>query len=130
VIGEVYRAPNRDRYGDPVDDDGNPVDMLDPSGLCHIGRIDSLVMGGQSWSRVQTRGEVADTTGMIGCPVAGFLPLELPFTLGELKLTHGDRIDIDGVRYSVVGPRLWDYENSLTGTNFGRYWVHVTAATN
>lgn len=130
IIGEVYRAPARDRFGDPVDLDGNPVSMLDPEGHCHIGTLTGIVMGDLSSASVNTRGEVASTEGMISAPEDGLLPAELPFNLGEMKLQHGDRIDIDEVRYSVVGPRMWDYPNTITGTSFGRYWVKVTAHTN
>ena len=116
--GKVFRAPKRDRYGDPVDDDGNPIDMLDEFGLAYVGTIERVIIGGSSWNPRNTRGEVASTEGMIGCPRDG------------IKLQHGDRIDIDNVRYSIVGQRQWDYPHSLTGSNFGHYWVKAEAVTN
>jgi hypothetical protein len=118
ITGDLYRSAKRDRHGDPVDDDGNPVDLLDPDGLAFVGTIEDIVMGGLSSNSLNVRGEVASTDGMIGCPRAG------------IKLQHGDRIDIDSVRYQVVGPRLWDYPSALTGTDFTRYWVRVDAVLN
>src|SRR5690348_15056736 len=98
--------------------------MFDKDGLAFVGTLTDIVMGGMSWNSRNTRGEIADSAGMIGVPRVG-LPATLPFTIGPSHLVSGDRIDIDGVRYSVVGQRLWDYPNKLTDTQFSHYWVNV-----
>jgi hypothetical protein len=53
---------------------------------------------------------------LIGCPRDA-----------AIKLQNGDRIDIDSVRYAVIGPRLFDYDHALTGSPTRRYWVKVDA---
>jgi hypothetical protein len=111
----VFRAPMRDRHGDPVDANGNPVNMLDEEGNAFVGEIKGIVMGGLSASpRMSARGEASDTRGMIGCPLRA-----------SVKLKFGDRVEIDGVRYRVISNPEWGYSGTLTGTNFGSYWVDV-----
>lgn len=117
LSGRVFRAPARNRHGDPVDEDGNPVDMLDEDGLAYVGTIGGVVLGGMSAQPSRSREETADTTGMVGCPAGA-----------QVKLAFGDRIDIAGVRYRVTSPPKWDYPQSLTGTRFGYYWVDVGGA--
>lgn len=114
LTGRVFRAPARDRHGDPVDELGRPVSMLDEDGLAFVGQIKGIVMGGMSASPSRAREETADTGGMIGCPVRS-----------SVKLSFGDRIDIGGVRYQVTSRPEWDYRQALTGTRFRHYWVDV-----
>lgn len=110
----VFRAPLRDRHGDAIDADGNPVDMLDEEGNAFVGRISKIVMGGMSASPSRSREESSDTRGMIGCP-----------RRAAVKLKFGDRVEINGVRYRVISKPEWDYRSSLTGTDFGYYWVDI-----
>ena len=107
ITGEVYRF-ERDWRGDPVNPD-------DPTN--HLGTISGIVFGGRSVSARDGREERSDTTGQIGCPRDG------------IKLQAGDRIVIDGIRYDVVGPRLWDYPSNLTGFVFPLYFIEVRAVT-
>lgn len=117
LSGKVFRAPKRDRYGDPVDDDGNPISMTDEEGLAFIGTLDDIIMGAQSASPSMGRQESSDTTGMIGCR------RDL-----EPKLKLGDRIVINGTRYEVSAKPEWDFGHSFSGsTFFNRYWVDVRA---
>lgn len=106
IYGEVFRT-EKDRRGNPV------TETFSEDG--HIGTIGPLIMGGQSSSLRDGRQETADTTGKIGVPRDG------------IKLKMGDRVVILDVRYSVVGPREFDYPSNLTGTDFGLYWVEVRA---
>lgn len=112
--GLVFRAPLRDRHGDAIDEDGNPVDMLDEEGNAFVGEINNIVMGGMSASPKMAREESSDTSGMIGCP-----------RRGKVKLQFGDRININGVRYRVTSNPEWDYPHYLTGSDFGFYWVNI-----
>lgn len=114
--GDVFRAPKTDRHGDPVDDAGNPVKITDKEGLAFLGTLTDIIMGGQSASKVLSRQESSDTSGMIGCRRD-----RTP------KLKFGDRIVIDGIKYEVKSPPEWDHPHSFTGTNFNRYWVDVIA---
>lgn len=114
--GDVYRAPKRDRHGDPVDDAGNPVKITDKEGLAFLGTLDDIIMGGQSASKVLSRQESSDTSGMIGCRRD-----RTP------KVKFGDRIVIDGIKYEVKSVPEWDHNHPWTGTNFNRYWVDVIA---
>lgn len=113
---KVFRAPNRDRHGDPIDLAGNPVDMMDDEGNAYVGEIKRIVMGGLSASPKMARGESSDTRGMIGCP-----------SKASVKLKFGDRVEINDVRYRVISRPEWDYPQSLTGTRFGYYWIDVEA---
>lgn len=116
---DVFRAPARDRHGDPVDSNGNPVSLTDKDGLAYIGTATNVIIGGQSVQPARgsdARGEWADTSGLIGLPRNG------------IKVQSGDRLVIDGIRYAVTGPRLWDAPHPTTGTNFPYYWINTTAA--
>ena len=67
------------------------------------------------------RSETADVVSQVGAP-----------RHAEILLRHGDRLvitDSDGysVRYRVVGPRLFDYPNSLSGWDHKLYWIRVEA---
>jgi hypothetical protein len=113
VIGTVYRATARNAHGDAIDSDGN-VTRLDGDTL--VGTVTGLVMGGQSVAVSRGRQESSDTSGQIGIP-----------TTNTVHVQFGDRVDIDGVRYKVTSRPEWNYPSSLTGTSFGRYWLHVEA---
>lgn len=113
-VGKVFRAPLRDRHGDPIDADGNPVDMLDTDGNAFIGEVKRVILGGLSASPNMGREESSDTSGMIGVPRRQ--PVQLQF---------GDRVEIGNVRYRVTSNPEWDYKHDMTGTDFGYYWVNV-----
>jgi hypothetical protein len=117
LSGKVFRAPARDRHGDPVDELGNPVDMVDEDGLAFVGEIKRIVVGALSASPSRRQEETTDTSGMIGCPKKS-----------AVRLAFGDRIDINGTRYQVVSKPEWDYSQVLTGSTFGYYWVDVRGA--
>jgi hypothetical protein len=119
--GDVFRAPKRDRHGDPVESDGvTPVDLT-AHGDAFLGTLTNIIMGGQSASPSMGRQESSDTTGTIGCR-RDFTP----------KLKLGDRIIIDGVEYQC-GPTEWDNDHSFTDSTVagtlggGIYWVKVSA---
>lgn len=112
--GLVFRAPLRDRHGDAVDANGDPVDMTDEEGNAFVGEITGIVMGGMSASPSMSREESSDTRGMIGCP-----------SRAAVKLKFGDRVEINGVRYRVISTPEWGYRHGMTGTDFGYYWVDV-----
>jgi hypothetical protein len=99
VIANIYRAPKRDRFGDAVDDDGNPAELE------FIGTATGVIIGSQSWQPRNTRGDVVDTTGLVGVPVAEPVQPRL-----------GDLLVVDGVRHAVKGPAQWTHANTLTGT--------------
>lgn len=116
-VGRIFRAPKRDRHGDPVDSSDNPVDMRDPEGLAFVGELKDIIMGGISASPSKGRQETSDTSGQIGCR-----------TDLEPKVMFGDRIEIDGVRYQVTSQPEWGFGHSFSGsTFFNRYWVDVEA---
>lgn len=110
----VFRAPERDRHGDPVDAQGNPVDMLDDEGNAFVGVVSSVVLGGLSASPSMKGQESGSSRGMIGLPKKA-----------SVRVTFGDRVEINGVRYQVISRPEWDYRHGLTGTDFGYYWVDV-----
>lgn len=110
----VFRAPLRDRHGDPVDDDGKPVSLVDEDGNAFVGEIKNVVVGGMSASPSMGRQETSDTRGMIGCP-----------RRDAVKVQFGDRVEINKVRYRVISNPEWNYRHGLTGTDFGFYWVDV-----
>lgn len=110
----VFRAPERDRHGDPVDAQGNPVDMLDDEGNAFVGFVSRVVLGGLSASPSMKGQESGSSRGMIGLPKKA-----------SVRVTFGDRVEINGVRYQVISRPEWDYRHGLTGTDFGYYWVDV-----
>jgi hypothetical protein len=129
VQAAVYRTPARDRNGDPIDANGNPISMY--GDVTYLGTLDVVLSNVQSMS-VQPRltgtgvgnvdrEEAVDVAGLIGAPRrAGIL------------LRHGDRLliaDSEGYafRYRVVGERLFDYPNSLSGWDHRLYWIRAEA---
>lgn len=114
LVAQVFRAPNRDRHGDPVDAEGNPVSMLDEEGNAYLGEIKGIIMGGLSASRNKRGEESADTRGQIGCPIKSSITLRI-----------GDRVEIRGARYAVISNPEWNYPNYLTGTKPSHYWLDV-----
>lgn len=115
--GDVFRAPKRNRFGDPVDDGGNPISMVDKDGLAFVGTLEDIIMGGLSAARSRAQQETVDTSGMIGCR-----------TDLEPRVQYGDRIHIDGVKYEVASHPEWGHGHSFSGsTFFNRYWVDVRA---
>lgn len=106
MIAAIFRPVARDRHGDPVEDG-------QPASVALVGTATDVIIGGQHWQSVKTRGEVASTDGYIGFPRNGLMP------------TQGDRLLIQGVRYQVVGKPEWDHEHPLTGSDLGYAWVRV-----
>jgi len=113
-VAQVFRAPNRDRHGDPIDSEGNPVDMLDEDGNAFVGEIKGIIMGGLSASPKMSGEEATDTRGQIGCP-----------TKSSIRIKVGDRIELNGVRYRVISNPEWDYPHYMTGTKPSHYWLDV-----
>lgn len=117
MIGTLYRAAAHNEHGDSVDQDGNAV-RLGSDGTV-VGTITGLVMGGPNWRPANARGDVVDTTGLVGVPASEVA-----------QPTHGDLLVVDGVRFSVRGPAAWTHANTLTGTPPRYRWWTVTAAAN
>lgn len=115
ATGDVFRAPKRNRHGDPIDDDGNPVGITDKEGLAFVGTIDNIVMGSMSATRTVDRQETSDSDGQLGILKSD--PTQVRF---------GDRIVIDGSKYEVRSRPQWAHAHSMTTTNFPRYWVDVS----
>lgn len=114
VTGDLFRAPKRNRHGDPVELDGvTPVKVTDKDGNAFVRTLDNIIVAASSDVRSRDHQETSDSTGTLG----------LIRDSGE-KAKYGDRIFIDGVKYEVKTVN-WDTNNPLTGTNFGRYWVDV-----
>lgn len=113
-MGLVFRAPSRDRHGDPIDSAGKPVDMLDEFGDAFVGEVSGLIMGGLSANPKMQGEESTDTRGQVGCPTAS-----------SIRVRVGDRIEINGVRYRVISNPEWDYPSYLTGTKPTHYWIDV-----
>lgn len=113
-VAQVFRAPFRDRHGDPIDSDGNPVDMLDDEGNAYVGQIRGIIMGGLSANPKMRGEESTDTRGQIGCPVKASITLNI-----------GDRIEINSVRYRVISNPKWNYPSYLTSTKPSHYWLDV-----
>jgi hypothetical protein len=129
IQAAVYRVPARDRNSDPVDDDGNPISLY--AGASCLGTLDVTFANTQATSVEPRltgtgggnvdRSETADVKSLVGAP-----------RRAEILLRHGDRLliaDSEGysLRYRVVGPRLFDYPNSLSGWEHQLYWVRVEA---
>lgn len=114
IPGRVYRAPQRNRHGDPVDSDGNVVEMLD-DGTCLVGEVKGLVMGWLSPSQQDDRAESSSGKTTIGVP-----------NENTIHVQYGDRLLVDGVRYQVVSNGRWNYANSMTTTRPEYHWVDVT----
>ncbi len=133
VPAEVYRPDkiNVDRNGDPIGTDGNVVRAESPS--TYLGTLDVVFstvqaepvmprLTGTGGANVD-RGDGSDATALVGAP-----------RNAAIKLRHSDRLvvtDGDGfsVTWQVVGLRLFDAPNSLSGWGHSRYWVSVIAST-
>lgn len=115
ATGDVFRAPKRNRHGDAVDDDGNPVGITDKEGLAFVGTIENIVMGSMSAVRTADRQETSDGEGQLGI-----------LKTDPTQVRFGDRIVIDGSKYEVRSRPQWTHAHSMTTTNFPRYWVDVS----
>jgi len=117
ATGTIYRPLRRNPNGDPVDQGGNVI-RIGANGT-EVGTVNGLVLGGPNWQPANVRGNVVDTTGLVGVPVSE-----------PVQPTHGDLLVIDGVKFSVQGPPQWSSANTLTGTPRRYRWFTVTAAAN
>ena len=77
--------------------------------------VDTNTAGGN----VTARGDFATAEGMIGFPRHPHGPI----TCQKLDIVQTEQ----GARYQLIGPRLFDYDNPLTGTNMGYYWMRAIA---
>ena len=135
VTALVYRPSDSgggtDIHGDPLDSEGqvvrpeSPVDYLGTLDVTISNTLAEPIMprltgsGGGSVDRA----EAADVSTMIGAPRGAGIILQ-----------HGDRVVIMdseevGLYYQVVGPRLFDWPNSLNPSWNGHrlYWVSAIA---
>lgn len=105
---EVFRRPERDRFGD-----AEPVS---------VGTIDRVVFQwGSTANRTGFRsGEGFRETADLGAVM--FIPNDASVTV-----TARDRIKMGGDLFQVVGSREWDEPHPATGFNFGYYMVQVEA---
>ncbi|ASR75871.1 head-tail connector protein [Mycobacterium phage Aziz] len=110
--GRVYRVPQRNEHGDPIDSDGNVI-RVGKLGT-ELGEVRGIIMGGLSASPSLARQESSNTSGQIGIPNKNLI-----------KVQFGDRIVIDSVVYKVTSAPRWDYENSMSGTKPQYHWVQV-----
>lgn len=117
ATGTLYRAPSRDAYGDPIDLDGNVIHVGNIG--TEVGTIDGLVIGGPKWQTADARGDVVDTTGLVGIPVAE-----------PAQPQHGDLLVVDGIRYTIQGPPQWAHANTLSGTPSRYRWFTITGTAN
>lgn len=115
ATGDVFRAPKRNRHGDAVDDDGNPVGITDKEGLAFVGTIENIVMGSMSAVRTADRQETSDGDGQLGI-----------LKSSPVQVRMGDRITIDGSKYEIRSRPQWTHAHSMTGTVFQRVWVDVS----
>lgn len=122
AAADLYRAVKRDRHGDPVDADGNKVNMFDQDGNAFLGTIVNVVQGSISSQRVNDRQESSDGRGQLGFLKKG----KLSTGSAAPKVQFGDRIVIGGTKYEVLSDPNWDTPHSMTGTVFPRYWVDVS----
>src|SRR4051812_42750145 len=99
--GVLYRPVSRDSNGDPTDSDGKVV--RGGADGTEVGTVDGLVIGGPNWQPVNDRGDVVDTTGLVGVPVAE-----------SVQPRHGDLLVVEGIRFAVKGPPQWSNPNTLT----------------
>lgn len=121
VTGDLFRAPSRNRHGDPVDDSGNPVVITDRDGLAFLGTMVNILQGSTSASRVNDRQESADGGGQMGFLKKGKLTDGTPAP----KVQFGDRIVIGGQKFEVTSDPNWDSPHSMTGSVFPRYFVNT-----
>lgn len=87
-----------------------------------IGAVDGVIMGGASPQPVGRFPGVVSTEGQIG----------IPFEQDSgVLVQQGDFLAIDGVLYSVRGPRAWTEEHAFAGVEDvvdDYYWVQVEAS--
>ncbi|GAB7068763.1 hypothetical protein H7J06_05940 [Mycobacterium hodleri] len=114
ATGTLYRAAALDAYGDPVDSDGNVIRV--GSDGTRVGVVHGIVIGGPSWRPAD--GGTVDTTGLIGVP-----------TTEPNQPMHGDRLVLDGIRYTVQGPPQWATRGLVDTPTRYRWWA-VTATSN
>jgi hypothetical protein len=133
----VYRPDEvqLDRNGDPIDANGNVIRPESPH--TYLGMLEVVFTGVQaepieprltgSGGGSVDRGEAADVSGKVGAP-----------RNAAILLQHGDRLVVpDGVGagdstvWQVIGPRLFDTNNSLTpGWGHRLYWIGVLSTVN
>ncbi|WP_166904469.1 hypothetical protein [Mycobacterium sp. DL440] len=114
--GILYRAAQRNEHDDPVDADGNLVRV--GSDGTEVGEINGLVMGGPSWRPINDRGDIVNTTGMVGVPVTE-----------PNEPRHGDLLVIDGVRFKIQGLPQWQ-TRGLVATPPRFDWWTITSTAN
>lgn len=116
MTATLYRAPRRDEHGDPINDAGEVIHVGSDGTL--VGEINGIVMGGPSWRPINDRGDIVDTTGMVGVPVTE-----------QHQPRHGDQLVIDGVKFFIQGPPQW-MTRGLVATPPRFHWWTVTARAN
>lgn len=129
TTADLFRAPKRNRHGDPVADDGvTPVAITDKDGNAFLGTITNVLVGSTSSNRVNDRQESSDGRGQIGFLKRGKLIDGTPAP----KVSAGDRLIIDGQPFEVLSDPNWDTPHTMTSTSFSdlpgasgfkRYWV-------
>ena len=112
-MATLYRPAARNEHGDPVDGDGN----VTRNGTA-VGDIDGIVFGGPRWRPINDRGDIVDTSGMVGIPVTA-----------QHQPRHGDTLVIDATPYAVKGPPQWQ-TRGLVATPPRYHWWTVTARSN
>ncbi len=128
----VYRPDNTaitfNPFGDPVDSSGQVIRPESPQD--YLGKLEVVIsnlmsepieprLTGSGGGSVD-RAEAADITAQIGAPRDG--------GPNNILLQHGDRLviaDSSGraLYWQIVGPRNFDWANSLTGWGHRLYWV-------
>ncbi|WP_197381264.1 hypothetical protein [Mycolicibacterium mengxianglii] len=117
ATGILYRPGERkNAHGDAVDADGNVVRVGSAS---EVGPVHGLVIGGPNWQPTSARGDVVDTSGLVGVPVSELV-----------QPRHGDLLVVDGVRYAIKGPPQWSHTSVLTGSRRRYRWWLISAASN
>jgi hypothetical protein len=116
ATGTLYRPAARDAHGDPVDEQGH-VTRVGSDGT-EVGQIHGLVLGGPSWHPVNTRGDVVDTTGLVGVLAAE-----------PIQPQHGDTLVVDGITYKIHGRPQWATRGLVSTPPQYRWWT-ITAASN
>ncbi len=112
----LYRPPARNEHGDPIDDNGNVVRV--GSDGTEVGEINGLVLGGPSWRPINERGDVVDTTSMVGVPVTE-----------PNQPRHGDLLVVDGVKFKIQGPPQW-MTRGLVATPARYHWWTISSTAN
>lgn len=115
ATGVIYREPQRDRNGDPVDDDGNVV----RPGQYSPGTITGIITGGLSASVSMQRQESSDTSGQIGIPNAK------RHNPSGIKVKFGDRIALENIVFRVTSTPRWTEVSTLGSAQPEYTWVEV-----